>query len=60
MAGRVLLVFAILVRTLSKRKQAQEASAKSEKWFSTTLASVGDAVIATDMNGTVTFMNSRA
>jgi len=56
----VLLVFAILLRTLSKRKQAQEALAKSEKWFSTTLASVGDAVIATDMNGTVTFMNSVA
>jgi PAS domain S-box-containing protein len=56
----VLLVFAVLLRTLSKRKQAQEALAKSEKWFSTTLASVGDAVIATDMNGTVTFMNSVA
>ncbi len=55
-----LLVFAILLRTLSKRKEAQEALAKSEKWFSTTLASVGDAVIATDMNGTVTFMNSVA
>ena len=52
-----LLVFAILLRALSKRKQAQEALAKSEKWFSTTLASVGDAVIATDMNGTVTFIN---
>jgi PAS domain S-box-containing protein len=55
-----LLVFAILLRALSKRKQAQEALTKSEKWFSTTLASVGDAVIATDMNGTVTFMNSVA
>ncbi len=55
-----LLVFAILLRTLSERKQAQEALAKSEKWFSTTLASIGDAVIATDMNGGVTFMNSVA
>src|SRR5713101_7649955 len=49
-----------LLRELSERKRAQEALAKSEKWFSTTLASVGDAVIATDMNGAVTFMNSVA
>jgi len=42
---------------LTERKRAQEALARSEKWFSTTLASVGDAVIATDMNGAVTFMN---
>ena len=33
---------------------------ESEKWWSTTLKSVGDAVIATDMNGQVTFMNTVA
>src|SRR5260370_8688709 len=49
-----------LLRGLPERKRAQEALEKSEKWFSTTLASVGDAVIATDMNGAVTFMNSVA
>jgi len=49
-----------LFSELTERKRAQEALARSEKWFSTTLASVGDAVIATDMNGTVTFMNSVA
>jgi len=54
------LVFVVLLHDLSERKRAQEALAKSEKWFSTTLASVGDAVIATDMNGGVTFMNSVA
>jgi PAS domain S-box-containing protein len=54
------LVFAVLLHELSERKRTQEALAKSEKWFSTTLASVGDAVIATDMNGSVTFMNSAA
>jgi len=47
----------IVTREIRKRRRVQEALAKSEKWFSTTLASVGDAVIATDMNGTVTFMN---
>lgn len=49
-----------LLRELSERKRAQGALSRSEKWFSTTLASVGDAVIATDMNGTVNFMNSVA
>src|SRR5467141_3039948 len=54
------LVFVVLLYELSERKRAQEALAKSEKWFSTTLASIGDAVIATDMNGGVTFLNSVA
>src|ERR1700756_1231784 len=54
------LVFAILLRELSERKRTQEALAKRETWFSTTLGSIGDAVIATDMNGAVTFMNSVA
>jgi PAS domain S-box-containing protein len=33
---------------------------ESERWFSTTLKSIGDAVIATDKNAKVTFMNSVA
>ena len=49
-----------LLRELAERKEAQEALVRSEKWFSTTLASIGDAVITTDMNGGVTFMNSVA
>src|SRR5229473_2307899 len=53
----LMLCFGLLQRELSERKKAQEALAKSEKWFSTTLASIGDAVIATDMNGGVTFLN---
>src|SRR3989442_2568689 len=53
----LVLCFVLLQRELSERKKAQEALAKSEKWFSTTLGSVGDAVIATDMNGAVSFMN---
>ncbi len=46
-----------LLRELSERKWAQEALTKSEKWLSTTLGSIGDAIIATDMNGAVSFMN---
>src|SRR5229473_1061990 len=53
----LVLCFGLLQRELSERRKAQEALAKSEKWFSTTLASIGDAVIATDMNGGVTFLN---
>jgi PAS domain S-box-containing protein len=56
----LVLCFGLLQRELSERKKAQEALTKSERWFSTTLASIGDAVIATDMNGAVTFMNSVA
>jgi len=53
----ILSVFAYLLRQLSKRRQAEQALTRSEKWFSTTLASIGDAVIATDINGAVTFLN---
>jgi two-component system, NarL family, sensor histidine kinase EvgS len=53
----LVLCFGLLQRELSERKKAQGALAKSEKWFSTTLESIGDAVIATDMNGAVTFLN---
>jgi PAS domain S-box-containing protein len=57
----VLPVYSVIVtREIRKRRRAEEALATREKWFSTTLASIGDAVMATDMNGGVTFMNSVA
>jgi PAS domain S-box-containing protein len=56
----LVFVFVLLYRELGERKRAQEALGKSEKWLSTTLGSIGDAVIATDMNGAVTFMNTVA
>src|SRR5438477_2217834 len=54
------VVFVLLFRALSERKRAQEAAERSEKLWSTTLSSIGDAVIATDMNGSVTFLNTVA
>lgn len=53
----LVLCFVLLTRELSERKKTQEALEKSEKWFSTTLSSIGDAVIAADLNGAVSFMN---
>jgi PAS domain S-box-containing protein len=56
----LLLCFGLLSRELSERKRIEAALVESEKWLSTTLGSIGDAVIATDMNGAITFMNSVA
>ncbi|MEW6386357.1 MAG: PAS domain S-box protein [Thermodesulfobacteriota bacterium] len=44
-------------KDISKLKEAEAALRRSEKWFATTLRSIGDAVIATDAQGLVTFMN---
>src|SRR5882762_4598097 len=53
----LLAILVLLFRALSQRHRAQEGLEKSEKQLSTTLASIGDAVITTDMNGAVSFMN---
>jgi PAS domain S-box-containing protein len=47
-------------RNITDRKRAEEALRASEERWSTTLRSIGDAVIATDANGRVTFMNEVA
>ena len=43
-----------------RRMQAQSALQESEQRWATTLSSIGDAVIATDVTGTITFMNTVA
>ena len=42
------------------RTREEEALRESEQRWATTLASIGDAVIATDVQGRVTFMNATA
>jgi PAS domain S-box-containing protein len=50
----------VVSHDLTKRKHAEEALRQSEQRWATTLASIGDGVIATDVNGRITFMNAVA
>lgn len=47
-------------RTLERVERAENAEREQRQWFETTLASIGDAVIATDTDGKVMFMNGIA
>lgn len=49
-----------LARSLAQRDVLEEALRLSEQRWATTLASIGDAVIATDVEGSITFMNAVA
>jgi PAS domain S-box-containing protein len=49
----VVLVF----RDVTEERRAEEEIAEQREWFETTLESIGDAVIATDVQGQVVFMN---
>lgn len=49
---------AVLVfRDVTEERRAEDALAEQHEWFKTTLESIGDAVIATDVQGRVAFMN---
>ena len=54
--GLVLLAYFILRQSSLRERHAREMRAR-EEWFRVTLTSIGDAVIATDQNGLVTFLN---
>ncbi|MGZ4851502.1 MAG: PAS domain S-box protein, partial [Candidatus Bathyarchaeia archaeon] len=49
-----------LEKEIGERKQVEQMLIKSEERWSTTLSSIGDSVIATDVSGSVTFMNAVA
>jgi PAS domain S-box-containing protein len=49
-----------LEKEIAERKIAQEALGRSEQRWATTLSSIGDAVIATDIEGKIVFMNGVA
>ena len=51
----------VFISLLSSRwQQAREAERRQRQYFQVTLAGIGDAVIATDVTGRVTFMNAVA
>ncbi len=45
---------------LHARQRAEDALREQSQWLRTTLGSIGDAVISTDANGSVTFLNGVA
>lgn len=52
-----LLGISAIIRDISERKRAEEALREQQEWLRVTLTSIGDAVIATDTKGRVTFLN---
>jgi PAS domain S-box-containing protein len=58
-AGTILGVV-LVFRDFTQQRAAEEAVAEQREWFRTTLASIGDGVIATDRRGRVAFMNGVA
>jgi PAS domain S-box-containing protein len=50
----------VLVLLVSSRMKAASRLREQSEWLAVTLSSIGDAVVATDLNGLITFMNPAA
>ncbi len=49
--------FTVVLQNITDRKEAEHALTAEREWLNVTLRSVGDAVIATDVDGVVVLMN---
>ena len=58
--GKKTKLILLAIEDITERRRAEAELARRNAWFSTTLSSIGDAVIATDVEGRVTFLNSNA
>lgn len=58
--GKKTKLILLAIEDITERQRAEAELARRNAWFSTTLSSIGDAVIATDVEGRVTFLNSNA
>lgn len=58
--GMIPPMFTSTLRDITERKAAEEALRQQREWFKVTLASIGDAVITTDVEGKITFINTVA
>jgi PAS domain S-box-containing protein len=48
------------IQVALRRHKVEQAIKATQQWYSTTLVSIGDATIATDVDGFITFMNPTA
>jgi PAS domain S-box-containing protein len=59
-AGGAIIGASKITRDITEQKRAAKALAAQQAWFRITLSSIGDAVIAADPHGLVTFLNATA
>lgn len=55
-----MILFVSLVLFVSSRRNAEKLLREQREWLQVTLSSIGDAVIATDVNGIINFINPTA